>query len=174
MPWPYVHSDAYLDRAVPGHHPDPSVPARKVDRAFPEAVLLAPPGKRGSTLEQQVPLAGSGHGAGRTERLPASSPSGVIHVGCSEDVHSSFRGCPAGTDQPDDAVDDAPDVDLLLFSAPQWACLILGRFQPDSNGNSVLYYRLGKPAPIEEDRADPSDSNRSAGQGDSAKWKLWK
>ena len=171
MPWPHGHPDAYLDRAIPGHHPDPPIPAREIDRTLSKAVLLAPPGTRSDSSEQPIPLAGPGLSRPHPH-TPGLGRS--IHVGRSKDVHSPICRRQAGPDQPDDAVDDATDVDLLLLSTSQWPCPVLGGIQPDSNGYSILYYRLGKPAPIQKASASPRDWPRPTGQGGCARWRHWK
>ena len=68
-------------------------------------------------------------------------------MGRSKDVHSPIDGRQTSTDQPDDVMDDAADAYLFLIFTTQRSLPVLGGIQPDSNGYSILYYRLGEPAP---------------------------
>ena len=171
MPWTHVHPDAYLDWAVPGNHTDAPIPTRKTDWTLPEAVLLASHGTRSNSFEQPIPLAEPG------SSRPHSCAPGLgrcIHVGRSKNVHSPVGGRQASSDQPDDAVDVAADDDVLLFFPTQRSLPVLGGIQPDSNGYSILYYRLGEPVPIQESGACSPNCPGPAGQGDGARWRHWK
>ena len=171
MSWPHVHSDAHLDWPIPGHHPDPSRPPRKAGKPVPEAVRMAAPCKRDHSLGQPVPLAGPG----RTASLYPPGPGGHIHVGRSEDVHGSAGGPKAGADNPDDALADADDADVLLLFPAQRPFSVLGSVQLDSNGDSILCCRLGQPAPHSKIWAKRPAIASPVGEGDFRRWKQrWK
>ena len=63
-----------------------------------------------------------------------------------KDDNHAGHGLETGIDKSYDALDDAYDAHVLLVSATQWIILILGGLKLDSNGHTVLYYRLGESA----------------------------
>ena len=67
-------------------------------------------------------------------------------MGSPKDVHDAVYRSQTTTNSQHDALDDADDAHVLLVSATQWIILILGGLKLDSNGHTVLYYRLGESA----------------------------
>ncbi len=74
-------------------------------------------------------------------RYPAGTAGRRQHVGTAKDGPAQGDRPKTAVAEPDDAVDDAGDVQFLLAVLPQWSGFILGYFQCNYHWYAIFHYR---------------------------------
>ena len=140
LPGAHVHPVPYMDRAVPGTSPDPTVDSGESGGPLGPPLLVASDRAPDNPSRQLFPVARSGEA-----RLHAryARPGGRLHVPHAEDDHHADAGPQAGVNKPHDAVDDAVDVRLLHPAVPKRSGAVLGGLKHRWCGDTGIHYRLG-------------------------------
>ena len=140
LPGAHVHPVPYMDRAVPGASPDPTIDSGESSGPLGPPLLVASDCAPRNSSRQLFPVARSGKTG-----LHAcfARPGGRLHVPHAEDDHHADAGPQAGVDKPHDALDDAVDVRLLHPAVPERSGAVLGGLQHRWCGDTGIHYRLG-------------------------------